>query len=191
MKVLTLLTLICCTPFKEKQSNLDHNNKLESSVLEVEEMYQVNKSSNFFSSTTAKDTFILELRGNYITKSKIRFRIISFQNEVIYEDEFDTMALYGFGPDASKPNPDSINVEKHLLKRFDNFFNSENFLKPAIKESANYEELYNSIISEKEWSQIKSNSGAIGFSFTLWEESISYIVYSENRKKAILYQVCC
>ena len=101
------------------------------------------------------------------------------------------MALYGFGPDLTKTNPDSITVENHLVKRFDNFFNLKNFVRPAIKESAKYEELYNSIIPEREWRQIKSNPASVGFGFTLWEESISYIVYSKTRKKVIIYQVCC
>ncbi len=191
MKFLTLIILVCCAPREKKQPALVQDNIRGTVELNVKEIRHVKKSAKFFSSTTEKDTFILELRGNYVTKSKIRFRIISFSNEVIYEDQFDMMALYGFGPDVTKPNPDSITVEKHLLERFENFFNSDNFVRPAIKENTKYEEIYNDIIPEEEWEQIKNNSASIGFVYTLWEESISYIVYSKKMKKAIVYQVCC
>lgn len=188
MKFLSIIILVCCSPRESNQPAMVQDIV---SRLDVKEIRQINKLAYFFSSLTKKDTFILELRGNYITKSNINFRIISFQNEVIYEEEFDMMALYGFGPDLTKTNPDSITVENHLVKRFDNFFNLKNFVRPAIKESAKYEELYNSIIPEREWRQIKSNPASVGFGFTLWEESISYIVYSKTRKKVIIYQVCC
>jgi hypothetical protein len=191
MKYSLLMILVCCTAREMNQSNAAQNNLGVSIVSNPKKIYRLKKSSEFFSSPIRKDTFILELNGEYLTKSKIIFRIISFQSEIIYEEQFDMMALYGFGPDVTKPKPDSITVEKYLVERFENFFNSDSFLKPAIKESTKYEELYNSVIPEEEWRQIKAKPESIAFVFTLWEESISYIVYSEKRKKAIVYQVCC
>lgn len=191
MRLIFLVVVVCCVSnTRQKDLNNLVEQKDNSAKNEIG-ISLINKSANYFSSTIKKDTFILVMKGDFLTKSNISFSIITFENSVIFEEQFPTIALYGFGPDVTKPEPDSITVERYLIERFNNFFSHENFILPAIKPNAKYDKDYNDVISKDEWNQIKINSSSIGFGFTLWEESISYITYLNSKRKAVVYHVCC
>lgn len=184
------IMLVCCNT--NKKSQVQKKSMLDSVLIQKKkEVHKMIVSTNFFSSSLKKDTFILELKGKFLTKARVDFRIITSLNEVIFNEQFEMMDLYGWGPDVTKPNPDSVAIEKHLLERFENFFDSKYFYRPAIKKDEKYDELLNGVISKEEWEEIRDSVDAVGFGFTLGEESISYIVYSRENGKAILYKTCC
>ncbi len=188
-KSATILIALLCFACSTKRNKPIESTNFQTTEIAQDVLKKTKVSLHNFSSSEKKDTFLLVLTGNSIKHATIIFKIISWDYGIIHDEKFDAMALYGYGP--KKQNPDSLEIETHLIERFENFFNDKNFLTPAIKSDATYDLIYSDLISEDEWVKIKGNASSIGFIYYLWEESISWIVFSKEKGKAIVYQTCC
>lgn len=108
LAITLIANLICC---KSSIENKEENRKSDPiKIVGRDSIRRRNKTVNHFSSDIKKDTFLIELKGTYVTKANVAFKIISFENKIIDSDEFPMMYLYGWGPDIGNSNPDSLIV---------------------------------------------------------------------------------
>lgn len=144
-----------------------------------------NKIAAYFSSTTEKDTFLLEARGETIVDSNLRFRIISNDGRIIYDTSFGMRAISG-----GEYEGDTTFVESQAVEVFQSFFDEIHFRKPAIGNDWEYDSIY-STIQRKDWDSIKSDSLSVGFSFNLGYDAVYHITYSNEKRQVVLYNICC
>jgi hypothetical protein len=75
-----------------------------------------------------------------------------------------------------------------MTNRIREFFKEKNFYSPAIKQ----DEIFNEDLSDKEiWTEIKSDSSAIGFYYLIGEEDGRKIAFSKKKNKIVMYFNCC
>ena len=139
-----------------------------------------------FSSHEQKDTFKLEVLGAYLLGADLRFTITSSNGELIYEENFPYAALIGY-EFMGEPD-DTIAQLNYLSEKIQNFFDDQQFNEPAISDHMGFDSDY----SDKAiWEELKDNTTAIGFSYTLFEEDIRKIAYSPKHGKVLMYYNCC
>lgn len=100
-----------------------------------------------FSDIDTKDNFEIFLVGESVLKSEFQF-VISNGDELLYELSIPSTELI-------KHNT-GVNDEASILKRFDDFLNTNHFIKNPISEDDKYDEDYNYNITEEEWNELKN-----------------------------------
>lgn len=138
-----------------------------------------------FSSPSGKDTFRIQVTGPSITKGQVRFQIVTHDNKIIYDENFTTDWLLGYGVEGDTTQSQK---ENYITNRIDNFFTEKNFLKPAIHQTDRYDADYS---DKTAWDDIKSDPTAIGFYYLIGKEDGRRIAYSKRLKKVLLYFNCC
>lgn len=144
------------------------------------------RASHEFSQIGKKDKFYICIRGASITKGQVLFTITSYDGKEILRKEFPSCYLmnYGFIGDLESGKEREI----YMINRIREFFKEENFYAPAIKE----DEAFNKDFSDKEiWTEIKSDSTAIGFYYLVGEEDGRKIAFSKKKNKIVMYFNCC
>ena len=179
------MLLLSCAHKKDKfaigQDSL-HETKVSDQLL-----YSVS-AEHFFSSNQVKDKFRLELIGKDTLSGLVKFQILNSSGDSIYSIVFESRALFDYGlPD----NSTEVEEGKYVIKRLDNFFNAENFVKPAIGSSEVYDSAYYDVINEDNWKIVKSDSQLTGFYYLLWEGDQTWLTFLKEDKKVVKYKICC
>jgi hypothetical protein len=132
-----------------------------------------------FSDQSKLDTFKLVMKGKSINTGKIKFEIISFNNQKIYSEDFNAYDLLGDLDNLSvKQNEDTIRT------RFNNFFQPENFSAPALDRKLDL--LDTDYVDLKTQKDISSDPTAIGFTYSVGYEGFSEIAYSKRQKMTVV-----
>lgn len=142
-----------------------------------------------FSRPDKSDLFQLTLSGKDINKADINFKIISYNGKTIYNQNFKSDFLIGFGPDPKNVKPLTQKQQSDfIIKRTNEFFADSNFKKPAILNGTNLDPNYS---DPKIWNTIKADKTAIGFYYLLGKEDGRYIAYDKKTNKVVMYLNCC
>ena len=140
-----------------------------------------NSTLHAFSDPIKKDTFQVEVSGKSLLDGLVYFKIISFSGNEIYKISFNANDLIGYG---LSNNPTNKEKEKFIKDRINKFFNKDNFMIPAIKNTDEYDQDF----SDKDiWLDIKSDPLAIGFYYLIGEEDNRIIAFSKKHKKVVMY----
>lgn len=149
-----------------------------------------------FSDPNQNDRFELVMDGDSILNSSIHFRIISYTGDTLFQEDYTYEVFIPFKYQI-QTNEDR---RKSIMNRFNNFFDDERFISPAIPENKEFEDYINSppgFRTESDyddldlWKDIKSDRTAIGFSFTLYLEFGRTIAYSKSKNEVVVYSSCC
>jgi hypothetical protein len=180
--------ILSCTSKNPKETASNLKYKQDSILIAQTEppVLLSNTITSNFSSTLAKDTFKISLRGKTLINSNTTFEIITSHGEKIYSLSFDSKKLVSlYETDFSKI--DSV-IEKCLRKKVSAFFEKKCFKIPAIAKNEDFEP-ENSV--KEIWNDIKSDRTAIGFYYSIgeYEEDLKFIAYSKKMKKTVVYFV--
>ncbi|TXH24967.1 MAG: hypothetical protein E6Q96_09665 [Cyclobacteriaceae bacterium] len=187
--VVGFLFLCCSTKGNEGSKNIEGSHKQDSVVTtQGPKIIYTVSANHFFSSNISKDKFLIELYGTDTLKASITFKIMNSVGDLIYSTEFESRALLDYG---LPENPSKREKAEYILLRMNNFFKEENFVTPAIRSDEIYDKDYYGIIGESMWNKVKSNSHSIGFYYSLWEGSQSWITFYEKHKQVLKYKTCC
>jgi hypothetical protein len=144
-----------------------------------------NTQTRTFSNPEKQDTFQVYLRGESILTAQVTLEIISPEGRQLYQDSFPATDLIGFANDYNK-TPQL--QEEYIRKRVDEFFQSENFDRPAIAADDEFEEGY---VPKDVWESIKTDKASVGFSYLRGEKNIRFVAYSRAVGKVVQYYGCC
>jgi hypothetical protein len=154
----------------------------------IKTIFKVEKRHNF-SLTTNKDLFKLTLKGENIFDGTVYFEIYASNGKKIYDEKFKVAAMMEFGtPGTDKAFKRSKEDSSAIIAVMNQFFDEQNFLKPAIKDSLEMKDNYSSF---EKWDIIWQERTPIGFHYLLGAEDGRSIAYSTKKKKVILYFTCC
>jgi hypothetical protein len=133
-----------------------------------------------FSDPIRSDKFTLSITGKSILKGKVTFRIINFSGKQIFKEVYNPEDLLGDMADdlTTKQKIDTIR------NRMNHFFDEWNFVKPAIDPTEKYEEDEADL---KIWKDIKSDTNAIGFIYSMYYESTFGIAWSRKNHKVVQF----
>ena len=151
----------------------------------VDSLLLINEITHNFSSVSEEDTFRIYVAGSSITKGEFHFQIITSKNKVIYDESLETTWLLDFDADGDTTENEK---ENYIRRRIEDFFDEDNFMKPAISASDSYEADYSDKLI---WDEIKSDSTSIGFYYLVGKEDGRRIAYSKRSKNVVLYYNCC
>jgi hypothetical protein len=132
-----------------------------------------------FSDQSKLDTFKLIIRGSSINTGSLKFEIISYKNEKIYNENYSAVDLLGDLDDLSaKESEDTIK------SRFSHFFNPDDFYTPALDRKLDLTDTdYVDIKTQKD---ISADPTAIGFIYSIGYETSLEIAYSKKQKKTLV-----
>lgn len=187
---LALLLFILCT-FVACNSSVKDTDETEVNETEAvgtgkaSDVLIENQTTHVFSDTAAPDTFKITLRGDSLLTSKATLEIISSNGEVLYKNEFAADFLFDYNLQA---NATAQEKEEFIRDRVKNFFNAENFIKPAIKPEHRLDPNYS---NKAVWDEIKADTSAVGFHYQLGKEDGRWLAYSKKQNKVVLYLNCC
>lgn len=142
------------------------------------------KKTHLFSDPAKADNFELNLSGNSLLNSKIRFTITNPAGKLIYQDSMTAADLEASMVYEMKTStPSEKQREDFLKKRLNGFFDEENFSTPAIAPNDIYDPTYG---EEASWNAIKKDPKSISFNYLLGKENGRRIAYSKLKKKVML-----
>jgi hypothetical protein len=174
------INLACISNKLGENQDINDENTVKSSVL-----HSVTKEFHF-SSLESKDLFKIELMGEDILNSQVKFEILDSEMKLIYEVSFGALELLGY---QIKSNANKNEKEDFIISRLNHFFDQTNFIEPAI-DTTEYDPEDYDLIDISIWNQIKKD-GSIGFYYILGEEDMVWIVFLKTSKKIIKYKSCC
>lgn len=181
--LLSIVILLSCSSKKESNNILQSPVKIEASE---RAMHSVVKEY-FFSSKQIKDQFRIELTGRDTLNGKVKFQILTQAGDSIYSTEFESSALIDH---ALPPNSTDTDKGKYIIKRMNEFFNEDNFVKPAIGSKEVYDKDYYGVVDEATWKELRRGE-VVGFYYLLWEGDQVWIAFFNRDKKVIKYKTCC
>ena len=182
---LALLLFMLCT-FVACDSSVENTGENEKEgTPKTTDILIENQTTHVFSDTAAPDTFKITLHGDSLLTSKAILEIVSSEGEVLYKDEFDADFLFDYNLQV---NATALEREEFIRDRVENFFNAENFIKPAIKPEHRLDPNYS---NKAVWDEIKADTTAIGFYYQLGKEDGRWLAYSKKQNKVVLYFNCC
>lgn len=133
-----------------------------------------------FSDPFKRDTFKLTMTGKSISAGKILFEIISCQNKKIYSEKFGAFDLMT-GIDSL---PGVKQTEDTIRHRFYHFFDIEAFSVPALDRKV--DEIDTGYVDLKTQTDIRSDTTAIGFTYSIGYESLIELAYSKKNKTTVI-----
>jgi hypothetical protein len=133
-----------------------------------------------FSDPVKKDTFKLFLKGKSILNGDVHFEIVSYNHQTIYSQKFSGSDILG---DLIDMDWGKKQKEDTIKARFKDFFNKQNFLKPAlnIKESRDSD-----YVDKVDFKDIYGDNTATGFIYAYGYETTLEIAWSKKRKKVVV-----
>ena len=159
---------------KTTKENLENNILLKNSVNKV------------FSKPTKKDKFTLSIIGESILEAEMVFKIIDSDGiELLNERYTSNDLINGYIFDEKSTNKE---LEEYIKKRVSEFFKEKNFLTPAISIESQFDSDYS---DKRIWTDIQSDSTAIGFYYLIGLENGCRIAYSKKQRKVLKYFCCC
>lgn len=138
-----------------------------------------------FSSHAQSDSFVLTLTGRSVLKGNITFHIYK-NNTIVFTDTFPASDLLGDMYDAIPTDKQRADT---IIGRMKRFFDSENFIQPAIKITRNGPADPEDIPTEFKpiLAEIRSDRSAIGFVYSHGYEGTYAITWSKKKAKALYY----
>lgn len=184
--LIILVFLTGCAPKHESGNPLEKQPEVsvgESAPAKEEVLYR-NKIAHAFSSPNEMDSFRIYVTGQSITEGEITFEIRSQEHGIIHQEMFPAVYLLGYGY-AGETDEEAANS---IQGRIDDFFDKEQFSKPAIFQTDSFDADYS---EEAIWEDIYSDTSAIGFYYLVGEENGRHIAYSKKLNKVVVYFSCC
>ena len=209
LSLLLMFTVVSCSSNYEEEentnkvttsttTNVNNNSKNSNVVTQQVNTTSKNVKTNFnkkvekkhaFSRPDKTDTFVITLTGKEINKADVNFKIVSYNGKTIYNQNFKSDFLIGFGPDPKNVKPLTQKQQSDfIIKRINEFFADTNFKKPAIINGTTLDPNYS---DPKIWNTIKADKTAIGFHYLLGKEDGRYIAYDKKTNKVVMYMNCC
>ena len=114
------------------------------------------------------------------------FKIIDFEGaEILNETYPSNVLISGYIFDEKST---SKKLEEYIKKRVSEFFKEDNFSNPALSVDSKFDSDYS---DKKNWTDIKSDSSAVGFYYLIGLENGCRISYSKKQKQVLKYFCCC
>lgn len=184
--ILSILTSCLFTACNNTEANSDTNSHTSNKKSRKKSRTLFTHSvSHAFSKPNKMDVFRITLTGDSILTGNVRFEIISYKNKKIYNETFPAMSLlnYDIAPTASDKEK-----EEFIKQRMKDFFNEENFKKPAVDPDHKFDSEYS---DQENWEAVKADPAAIGFYYLVGEEDGRSIAWAKKLGKVVLYYNCC
>lgn len=154
---------------------------------QAEEPLLENMVYRSFSNNSTKDKFTISIFGSSITEGTMKFTISNSDGLTIHTVEFPSNYLIGYGLISATP-PTLKEEEDYIKKRGDEFFDDDNFSRPAIGTNEGVDTDYS---NEEDWNDIRCDQTAVGFYYLIGEEAGCRIAYSKKNGRTIKYFCCC
>lgn len=165
--------------------NSNEGNKV-SQVINVQNFSGVHQVTYAFSDLNQLDTFSLELLGKSSKDMSLRFKIVNFKGQEIYNTQLKATDLV----ESTDPNI-NLNKEKDRLALIKtiaaNFFDEENFLEPAVME----DQVADKNMPDPRFFEELKNNQLNGFIYRLAKDKNLYIAWSPEAQKVKVYYSCC
>ena len=187
-QILIFLLLVtffaACNNTGETAKNIEQKNfqSTDSLTTPKTNVLTSNVAQHTFSDTYKKDTFKLTLSGSSILDGNLTFKIVDFNNAIIFSDTFPSSDLLN---DQADVIPTPKQKEDSILKRVRDFFNEKRFVQPAITSTDPYDEEIN--CGRETWENLIADATSIGFIYSHGYESSFGIVYSKRDKRVVQY----
>ena len=145
-----------------------------------------NSVNKVFSNPNKKDKFTISIIGESIREGEMVFKITdSDGTEILHEKYPSNDLINGYIFDEKSTSKE---LEEYIKKRVSEFFKKDNFSIPALSNDSEFDSDYS---NKKNWTDIKSDSTAIGFYYLIGLENGCKISYSKKQKKILKYFCCC
>ncbi|MDA9337760.1 hypothetical protein N9Q51_00225 [Flavobacteriaceae bacterium] len=139
-----------------------------------------------FSNPNKKDKFTISIIGESILEGEMVFKIIDFEGtEILNESYPSNVLINGYIFDEKSTSKE---LEEYIKKRVSEFFKEDNFSIPALSIDSKFDSDYS---VKKNWTDIKSDSSAVGFYYLIGLENGCRISYSKKQKQVLKYFCCC
>ena len=139
-----------------------------------------------FSNPNKKDKFTISIIGESILVGEMVFKIIDFEGtEILNETYPSNVLINGYIFDEKSTSKE---LEEYIKKRVSEFFKEDNFSIPALSIDSKFDSDYS---VKKNWTDIKSDSSAVGFYYLIGLENGCRISYSKKQKQVLKYFCCC
>ena len=156
------------------------NENIVNNILLKNSVYKV------FSNPNNKDKFTILIIGESIIEGEMVFKIIDFEGaEILNETYPSNVLISGYIFDEKST---SKKLEEYIKKRVSEFFKEDNFSNPALSVNSKFDSDYS---DKKNWTDIKSDSSAVGFYYLIGLENGCRISYSKKQKQVLKYFCCC
>jgi hypothetical protein len=156
------------------------NENMVNNILLKNSVYKV------FSNPNKKDKFTILIIGESIIEGEMVFKIIDFEGaEILNETYPSNVLISGYIFDEKST---SKKLEEYIKKRVSEFFKEDNFSNPALSVDSKFDSDYS---DKKNWTDIKSDSSAVGFYYLIGLENGCRISYSKKQKQVLKYFCCC
>lgn len=146
----------------------------------------LNSEKVFFSNLKSKDNFILKLTGSSIRNATGTFIIINSNSDTLFYEEFNSIDLVGYG--LSGADTTSFAIEEYISKRVSTFFDSKNFMSPALNTNSKFDSDEADSLS---WFSVKEDTESVSFYFLIGEENMRAIAFSKKLGKVVVIHSCC
>ncbi len=139
-----------------------------------------------FSDRELLDTFRVVLTGGKSKDMQLKFSIIAHNGREIYSKNF-------LGKELLDVYKETVDLRKEASKvsfmqaEFEQFFDDENFLEPAVTESEEPDQF----VPDKGFYAELRQTGLNGFRYRLAQDKMIYIAWSIKENKVKIYYKCC
>jgi len=164
----------------------DYNNLKTINENIVNNILLKNSVNKVFSNPNKKDKFTISIIGESILEGEMVFKITDFEGtEILNETYPSNVLINGYIFDEKSTSKE---LEEYIKKRVSEFFKEDNFSIPALSIDSKFDSDYS---VKKNWTDIKSDSSAVGFYYLIGLENGCRISYSKKQKQVLKYFCCC
>lgn len=125
------------------------------------------EATHLFSSPTAPDRFVLQLRGPRILTGRLYLAVLSAGGDTLSRQVTPARVLRD--PQALTTRDQEISV----LKGMNNFFNANRFAQPAVAAGAHQP----ASLSSAEWAALRADPQAVGFDYPAADGTLRRLAY--------------
>jgi len=137
-----------------------------------------------FSDAFKNDYFKLTINGSRLIDADAAFEILDPNGRRIYLEEFTADML--LEPEKEGEELTNQQKEDYIKKRVNDFFKEDNFYRPAIDLTEEFDIDYNPDL--KGWQLIRGDRTAIGFEYRIGISNTKRIAWVKNWKKMLIYR---
>lgn len=141
----------------------------------------INATHNF-SSTKAKDTFVLQLRGPKIETSRAYFVILSSTGDTLRQEVMPATALIRDQDMTDGQTATVRDREIAILQGMNSFFRDDRFVQPAVPKTA----VQPDNVDARSWSSVKADTRAVGFDYPSADGRERRVAYSKELSRAVV-----
>ncbi|WP_143436396.1 hypothetical protein [Hymenobacter crusticola] len=139
-------------------------------------------AQHYFTSTKAKDQFVLVLQGSKIVSAQASLVILTSTGDTIRKEVIPATALLK-ASDLDDPQAATVrDKEIAILKAMNNFFHEDHFTQPAIPRAA----VPPTNVDTKAWSAVHADTKAVGFDYIAAGGKERRIAYAKTLQKAVI-----